>query len=115
MTDTLTPGSKCLLPVTFHGFSTRPEFAPNTHAFVALNGVRWVSIPPPEVSALIPASRLTDLEAEVARLREALQPFADAAEHLHPAQPDDGLTLDGLKVSEWRAAWSALNPQMEDK
>lgn len=40
--------------------------------------------------------------------REALLPFAEACCHLHPSQPDDGETLDGIKVGEWRKAAQAL-------
>jgi hypothetical protein len=38
----------------------------------------------------------------------ALKPFADASEHLHPSTPDDGVTLDGIAVRHWRAAWAAI-------
>ena len=47
------------------------------------------------------------LRAENKALKGALEPFADAACHLHPNQPDDGLTLDGIEVRHWRAAWAA--------
>lgn len=43
---------------------------------------------------------------------EALKPFAEAAAHLHPSNPDDGTTLDGLEVRDWRraaAAYEALS------
>lgn len=41
------------------------------------------------------------------RLLAALAPFAEAAEHLHPSTAEDGVTLDGIKVSAWREAWRA--------
>lgn len=41
-------------------------------------------------------------------LAEALRPFADAILHLHYTLPDDGLTLDGFKVSDIRRAYAAL-------
>jgi hypothetical protein len=44
----------------------------------------------------------------VRALLEALEPFAEAASHLHPSQPDDGLTLDGIEVRHWRAAAQAV-------
>jgi hypothetical protein len=47
-------------------------------------------------------------------LREAegaLRPFSEAAVHLHPSQPNDGLTLDGIEVRHWRAAASYFTPQ----
>ena len=47
------------------------------------------------------------LEARVAELRAALEPFAEAAMELHPGIPDDGETLDGIEVRHWRRAWSA--------
>jgi hypothetical protein len=51
-------------------------------------------------------------------LLAALRPFAEASEHLHPALPDDGVTLDGIKVRYWRAAWAAiakaLGPSAQD-
>lgn len=40
-------------------------------------------------------------------LLKAIEPFAEASTHLHPSQPDDGLTLDGVEVRHWRAAAAA--------
>lgn len=40
-------------------------------------------------------------------LLEALRPFAEACAHLHPAQPDDGETLDGFKCEDFRKAAAA--------
>lgn len=37
-------------------------------------------------------------EARCRALEEALRPFAEACAHLHPSQPDDGVTLDGFEV-----------------
>lgn len=45
--------------------------------------------------------------------REALGPFAEACSHLHPSQPDDGVTLDGIEARQWRRAaevYRALSP-----
>lgn len=39
---------------------------------------------------------------------DALRPFATAIIHLHPALPDDGVTLDGFKISDVRRAAAAL-------
>lgn len=47
---------------------------------------------------------MTDLRKAIERARDALEPFADACQHLHPALPDDGLSLDGIEVREWRKA-----------
>lgn len=63
-----------------------------------------------ESKALI-ADALDELSRRTWReslMLEALKPFAAASEHLHPANPDDGVTLDGIKVRHWRAAWSAV-------
>ena len=47
-------------------------------------------------------------KALAAQLASALEPFADACHHLHPSSPDEGVTLDGMTVGEWRAAYRAL-------
>lgn len=41
-------------------------------------------------------------------LLDALRPFADAIQYLHPSHPDDGVTLDGFKVSDVRRAAAAI-------
>jgi hypothetical protein len=66
MPDTPTPGSEWLLPVTCTGCEFGSfEFENEYGAYIWLldNGVK----------TLIPASRLADLEAEVARLTDTLQ------------------------------------------
>lgn len=40
-----------------------------------------------------------------ADLMDALRPFAEACAHLDPRLPDDGQTLDGFLVAEFR--WAA--------
>lgn len=57
------------------------------------------------------ADALETLTAENERLRGALKPFAEACEHLNPATADDGATLDGIEVRQWRAAYAALNTE----
>lgn len=47
-------------------------------------------------------------EARCRVLEEALRPFAEACAHLHPSQPDDGVTLDGFEVRDFRSAALAL-------
>lgn len=47
-------------------------------------------------------------EARCRALEEALRPFAEACAHLHPSQPDDGVTLDGFEVRDFRRAALAL-------
>jgi hypothetical protein len=45
-------------------------------------------------------------EASLQEAVRALDPFAEASEHLHPLIIDGyGLTLDGIRVSAWREAW----------
>lgn len=39
---------------------------------------------------------------------DALEPFADASRHLHPSQPDDATTLDGIAARHWRRAGRAF-------
>ena len=48
--------------------------------------------------------------ARIVELGEALTPFAEACQHLHPALPDDGVTLDGIEVRHWRQAYALLTP-----
>lgn len=48
------------------------------------------------------------LQLQASLLLEALRPFAEACQHLHPSLPDDGLTLDGIEVRQWRAAYAAV-------
>jgi len=48
--------------------------------------------------------RALDRTIRAQRAEAALLPFAEAAAHLHPSQPDDGTTLDGIEVRHWRAA-----------
>ena len=48
--------------------------------------------------------------ARIVELGEALIPFAEACQHLHPALPDDGVTLDGIEVRHWRQAYALLTP-----
>ena len=45
---------------------------------------------------------------------QAIAPFAEGASYLHPSQPDDGVTIDGIKVRAWRAL-AALAAEMEEK
>lgn len=47
--------------------------------------------------------------ARISTLEEAVRPFAEAARHLHPGSPDDGLTLDGIEVRHWRRAQTLLD------
>jgi hypothetical protein len=43
------------------------------------------------------------------RLKDALEPFAEASNYLHPQLPDGGFTHDGIEVRHWRAARAALH------
>ena len=57
-----------------------------------------------------PIKRAFTQQAEkIEALRKALEPFADACIHLHPSQPDDGLTLDGFEAGDFRRARAALS------
>ena len=44
----------------------------------------------------------------LAEIERALEPFAEAAMHLHPMHPDSHTTLDGIECGQWRAASAAL-------
>lgn len=57
-------------------------------------------------SVLSDFARLT---AENERLRGALEPFAEACSHLHPSQPDEGVTLDGFTCADFRRAYTIWN------
>lgn len=58
-----------------------------------------------KVQALADADEeIQTLQSQLAERDEALAPFVEAAMHLHPALPDDGTTLDGLLVADFRRA-----------
>lgn len=48
-----------------------------------------------------------DLLKALQRAQAALEPFSKASNHLHPANPLDGLTLDGIAVRDWHEARGA--------
>jgi len=48
-------------------------------------------------------------------LKEALEPFSEAATHLHPSHSDDARTLDGIEVRHWRRAWVVFNAKEADR
>jgi hypothetical protein len=73
------------------------------------NATYIATFDPPTVLSLL--SRLSTAADRERVLVEALRPFAEAACHLHPSQPDDGLTLDGITAGEWRAAARALTQE----
>jgi hypothetical protein len=57
------------------------------------------------------SAKLLAMAATVRALVEAvdaLEPFADASRHLHPSQPDDATTLDGIAARHWRRAGRAF-------
>ncbi len=58
-------------------------------------------------------SAIRSMVEELQAARKALEPFAEAADHLHPSQPDDALTLDGIEVRHWRAARAAATHHEE--
>ena len=64
MTD-LTPGSRWLLPVTYEKPGINSQFFLTATAYHVL-------FDQPEIDTLIPANRITELEGEVVRQREAL-------------------------------------------
>ncbi|MFN3582961.1 hypothetical protein [Phenylobacterium sp.] len=47
--------------------------------------------------------------ALVRRMVEGMEPFGEASAHLHPSQPDDGVTLDGIEVRHWRRVAALLS------
>lgn len=55
------------------------------------------------------ASEIESLRSLIAEAGSALKPFAEATMHLHPAHPDDGETLDGFKVADFRRARQVLS------
>ena len=84
MTDTPTPGSEWLLPVTmdFVVNSQNPK-RPMVVWWMTFLGGRKVCADPAELSVLIPASHLADLEAEVARWQQL---YEDARHDLTKAE-----------------------------
>jgi hypothetical protein len=78
MTDTLTPGSEWLLPVKIT--EQIPEAGTVVVRFGSLNRI---VLEPEGLPALIPASRLADLEAEVARWQQL---YEDARHDLTKAE-----------------------------
>jgi uncharacterized coiled-coil protein SlyX len=78
MTDTLTPGSEWLLPVK------AIEWLPDSgHLVTGTRDGDRIFVEREDIAALIPASRLTDLEAEVARWRQL---YEDARHDLTKAE-----------------------------
>ena len=71
MTD-IKPGSQWLLPVRFKAFMG-PFRVGDRHAWLTLDSGRTLQAYAPDVTALIPADRITELEAEVARLKSELE------------------------------------------
>lgn len=73
MSNNLKPGDKFLLPVTFDDYSLQYEegHLPNGTAVLLIGG---------EITGLIPASTLTDLQAENVKFREALNRIKDLLE-----------------------------------
>ena len=57
--------------------------------------------------------RVDDIAAFLAAAK-ALEPFADAATHLHPSHADHVTTLDGLTVASWRRAANAWEKLRHD-
>jgi hypothetical protein len=93
MTDTPTPGSEWLLPVTYEKPGVNSQF------FLTQSGYH-VLFDRPEISTLIPASRLADLEAEVARWDQL---YADAMDDLH------NLDMEVARLREVLATWMVKN------
>jgi len=115
MTDTLTPGSKWLLPVTFSDWITLDNDEKILWSGDALSGAR-IPMQARDLPCIIPASRLADLEAEVARWQQL---YEDARHDLTKA----GMAVEGLRQTlsdirfetsdEWSQAIAldALNPK----
>jgi predicted metallo-beta-lactamase superfamily hydrolase len=83
--DALKAGDKFLLPVTYEKMGVTSQF------FLTQSGYH-VLFDLPEIATLIPANRLTDLEAENARLRGALELIAKVAK-------DDVVVVDIAEVA----------------
>ena len=90
MSNNLKPGDKFLLPVTFDDYSLQYEegHLPNGTAVLLIGG---------EITGLIPASTLTDLQAENARLRTALTDIVTYVERSNPWDIEAGVTY-GIAV-----------------
>jgi uncharacterized coiled-coil protein SlyX len=108
MTDTPTPGSEWLLPVTIEDIST----AQYGFLMSRVSGKQRVRIDYP--ATLIPASRLADLEAEVARWQQL---YEDARHDLTKVEMEVERLRAALKTvaeklyDDWSLWSSALSTQ----
>jgi hypothetical protein len=57
-----------------------------------------------ERTAEAAAEALARQEELLAEAGKVVEPFAEAAGHLHPLHADDATTLDGIECRHWRAA-----------
>jgi hypothetical protein len=118
MTETFTPGSNWLLPVTmdFVVNSQNPA-QPMVVWWMRFLGERLVCADPAELNALIPACRLADLEAEVVRLRAGLTAIWDdtypRSHQLNGQCKHDRYIHEQCEECIWDYAHTVLNPQME--
>jgi hypothetical protein len=85
----LTQGDKFLLPVTFKAYMRSPSGTGNRHAWLSMDNGRILQAYAPEIHTLIPANRLTDLEAENAKLRSALKAIRDMLDSPDPRRHRD--------------------------
>jgi hypothetical protein len=115
MPDTPTPGSEGLLPVAFKAYMGPPSGTGNRHAWLTMYNGRVLQAYAPEIHTLIPASRLADLEAEVARLRAGLTAIQDDTyprSHQLNGQCNHGQYIhEQCEECIWDYAHSILNPK----
>ena len=105
MTD-IKPGSQWLLPVRFKAFMGPPKLGPR-HGWITLIGGRVLQASGAIIDALIPADRITELEAEVARLRDVLQLWMDLDEEEEGTGPRYDFAV--IKTHD------ILNPTLSEK
>jgi uncharacterized coiled-coil protein SlyX len=111
MTDTPTPGSEWLLPVK------AIEWLPDSgHLVTGTRDGDRIFVEREDIATLIPASRLADLEAEVARWQQL---YEDARHDLTKAEMEVARLTDTLQMIEkfpddsTSVEWAnnALNPK----
>jgi hypothetical protein len=111
MTDTLTPGSEWLLPVTKIGSSYSDPHYRSVHLSAGVQ----IFLSEQTIATLIPASRLADLEAEVARLRAGLTAIWDdtypRSHQINGQCKHDRYIHEQCEECIWDYAHSILNPK----
>ena len=113
MTD-MKPGSQWLLPVRFEDYAV-----PKVGRYILPNGMD-VLLTGGDLAGIIPADRITELEAEVARLRALLARTIPAGrvigEFYDPPVPENEIVLEcWLTWGTLRDIRAALDPAPSEK